>query len=78
MTNDKIAHDTYRKLLYFFENKLLVHFKDFSGVFYNGEIIDLNEKKLTLVLDERVKGMMPLLLEQINPETIFLFKEGKA
>lgn len=75
MTNDKIAQDTYRKLAYFYEHKLAVHFKDFNNVFYNGTIEDLDEAKKVLVLNEKVRGMMPFLLEHINPESIFLFKE---
>jgi len=70
MTNAKIAHDSYRKLIYFFENKIEVHFKDFDDIFYNGMIIDLNEHKLTMVLSERVKGTIPILLEFINPDSI--------
>jgi len=67
----------YRKLLYFYENKLKVHFKDFNEIFYNGEIIDISEEKLTLVLKERVMGTLPFLLEQINPDSIYEFKEEK-
>lgn len=70
MTKDKIAHDSYRKLLYFFENKIPIHFKDFDDIFYNGLILDLNKEKLTMVLQERVKGTMPVLLEYINPDSI--------
>lgn len=65
----------YRKLLYFYENKLKVHFKDFNEIFYNGEIIDISEEKLTLVLKERVMGTLPFLLEKINPDSIYEFKE---
>ena len=75
MTNDKIGKDAYRKFLYFFENKIHVHFKDMDNVFYNGLIIDLNEEKLTMVFLERVKGTMPILLEFINPESIRTFTE---
>lgn len=67
----------YRKLIYFYKNELIVHFKDFNEIFYNGKIIDLNEKKLTLVLKEKVMGILPFLLEQINPDSIREFKEGK-
>ena len=74
MTKDKIAEESYRKLVYFFENKIKVHFKDLDEIFYNGLIIDLNEYKKTIVLDERVKGMMPILLEFINPDSIRKFE----
>lgn len=65
----------YRKLLYFFENKVKVHFKDLDNIFYNGLILDLSEEKLTMVLQERVKGTMPILLEFVKPESIIEFRE---
>lgn len=74
MTNDK-AHDTYRKLLYFFENNIKIHFKDLDGIFYNGLIIDLSETKLTMVLRERIRGEIPFLLEHINSNSISKFTE---
>jgi hypothetical protein len=75
MEKNDIGQRNYRQLLYFFENKIKIHFKDFDGVWYNGEIIDLNEEKLTMVLRERIKGTMPLLLEFINPDSITEFRE---
>ena len=65
----------FRKLLYFFENQIKVHFKDLDNIFYNGLILDLNEEKQTLVLAERVRGEMPVLLEFINPDSISKFEE---
>ena len=75
MTNE-IGQNNFRQLNYFFENKKKVHFKDLDEIFYNGLIIDLDERKLTLVLDERVRGVVPFLLENIKPESIQEFKEG--
>ena len=61
----------YRKLLYFFSNNIAVHFTAYEyGQFYNGTIIDLNEKALTLVLKEFKFGEIPFLLEDINDESI--------
>ncbi len=74
MINDT-GQKVYRKLLYFYENNLQVHFKDLDKIFFNGLILDLNENKLTLVLNERVRGTMPILLEAINPDSIEEFKE---
>ena len=75
MTNDKRTEETYRKLLYFFENQIKVHFKDFNNIFFNGLILDLNYSKLTMVLQERMKGTVPILLEEINSDSIFMFEE---
>ncbi len=72
---DEIGQSNYRKLLYYFENKIKIHFKDLDDIFYNGLILDLNEKKLTLVLRERIRGEIPILLEFINPNSIQRFKE---
>ena len=74
MTNE-IGQNNFRKLLYYFENKIWIHFKDLDNIWYNGLILDLNEKKLTMVLRERVRGEIPFLLEQINPDSITKFKE---
>jgi len=74
MTNET-GQINYRKLLYFSDNKILVHFKDLDGIFYNGLIIDLSEKKLTLVLYERVRGTIPILLECIKTDSIQEFKK---
>ena len=74
MTNEA-GQGNYRKLVYYFENKIKIHFKDLDEIFYNGLILDLNEEKLTLVLKERVRGEMPFLLENINPNSIVKFKE---
>ena len=73
--NEEIGQRNYRKLLYFFKNKKEVHFRDLNGIFYNGLIIDLNEKKLTMVLRERINGILPLLLEDIQTDSISEFKE---
>ncbi len=72
MTDDK-AKRTYRKLYYFYENKIPVHFKLETGEFRNGEILDLDHKKLTLILREFVFGEIPLLLEDINSDSISKF-----
>ena len=73
MTNAE-GQNNYRKLLYYFSNEVWVHFKDLDGIFYNGQIIDLNEDKLTMVLQERVRGTIPFLLEQIDTDSIEAFK----
>ncbi len=74
MTNEK-GQSNYRKLLYYFENGIMIHFKDLDEIFYNGLILDLNERKLTLVLKERVRGEIPFLLENIKEDSISKFKE---
>ena len=76
MTNEKgKGLEVYRKLLYFYENKKKIHFKDLDKIFYNGTIIDLNGEKLCMVLDERVRGIIPVLLECIEPNSIQEFKD---
>ncbi len=75
MMNNEIGKQVYRKLLYFFENKISVHFSLYSGGWKNGEILDLNEEKLTLVLKEFVEGELPFLLENIILESIKPFRK---
>lgn len=72
---NEIGQMNYRKLLYFFENKVKVHFKDLDHIFYNGLILDLNEEKQTMVLAERVRGELPILLELIDSNSIAKFVE---
>ncbi len=73
--NNEIGKNVYRKLVYFFENKMPIHFTLKYGGWKNGIILDLNEKKLTLVLKEFVEGEMAFLLEDINIESIKKFME---
>lgn len=78
MTNDnEKGQRIYRKLLFFFLEKIPVHFKLETEEFRNGNIIDLSEEKLTLVLDEFVMGHIPFLLEDIKEESISQFKEAR-
>ena len=68
----------YRKLLYFFKNQLAIHFTiNDTGAFYNGVILDLDEKKQTLVLKEFKFGEMPFLLEDINESSIVKYTVRK-
>lgn len=73
--NKETAEQAYRKLIYFFENKIPIHFSLNSGIWQNGWILDLNQEKLTLVLREFEQGTRPILLEDINPESIVKFRE---
>ena len=73
---DELGKKFYRKLLWFFEKDIAVHFCLLNMYGWkNGKIIDLNEKKLTLVLKEFKEGELPFLLEEINIDTIKKFKE---
>lgn len=75
MTKDKIAREVYRKLIYFSDNNIKIHFKDFDEIWYNGLIIDLSKEKLTMVLAEDVRGTIPFVLEAVNPDSIVKFEE---
>jgi len=65
----------YRKLVYFSENKIMIHFKDLKEIWYNGLILDLSESKLTMVIKERLRGSLPILLEDIKTDSIVEFTE---
>lgn len=84
MLNDKNVKGlkVYRILKIYKDNKIMVHLKfddgSQTGAFKNGMVHDLDEEKLTLVLDERYDGMLPCLLEHINPDSIQPFKEVGA
>ena len=76
MTNE-LGDINYRKLSYFYENKIMVHFKDNDDIFYNGIVLDLNRKNHTLILNERVKGNISIILEDIKSNSICEFTELK-
>lgn len=75
-TEDILKSDRiYHKLLYYKKNKLEVFFKWKSPknelvFFRRGVIIDLSYDKQILVLRERVLGTIPILLEEIEEDTI--------
>ena len=73
--NNELGKKVYRKLSYFFENKIPVHFSLHSGGWKNGLIVDLDEKKLTLILKEFVEGELPFLLEDIYIDSIKPFRK---
>lgn len=68
------GQEAYRKLILFYIQKIKVHFTTNNGNFYNGTILDISESKLTLVLEEDEMGVVPFLLEEINPNSIKGFK----
>ena len=72
---NEIGDIIYRKLVYFYENKILIHFKDLEDIFYNGLILNLDREKHMLILNERVKGDIPIALEDIKPDSIRIFTE---
>jgi len=59
-----------RKLNYFYVNKIPVHFTNGYGTFFNGTILNLNEKEKSMILDERMLGETPFLFEDINEDSI--------
>ena len=73
--NNELGKQVCRKLNYFYENKIPVHFSLISGGWKNGEIIDLDDKKLTFVLKEFVEGELPFLCEEIDFDSINKFRE---
>jgi hypothetical protein len=60
----------YRKLLYFYDNQLVIHFKLLSGEFRNGLIRDLNREEGVMNIKEFKMGDISILFEDINGESI--------
>ncbi len=73
--NQEIGKQAFRKLVYFSENNIPIHFSLIAGGWKNGKIINLDEDKLTLVLEEFVEGELSFLLEDINVNSIVRFRE---
>ena len=73
--NNELGYRVYRKLEYFFINKIPIHFSLNFGGWKNGLILDLNSVKLTMVLKEFEEGDLPFLLESININSIKAFRK---
>jgi hypothetical protein len=81
--NDRI----YRKLIYFYEKQIPVHFCLVNGPGWkNGIIKTINNKEYTLIINELREGELHFLFEEIslnsiqpykNPEELAKLKEGK-
>ena len=72
--NNELGKNVFRKLSWYYSQKLPVHFclLDKFG-WKNGDILDLDEDKLTMVLKEFKEGDIPFLLEEISIDTIKRF-----
>jgi len=75
--NNELGKQVYRKLIYFNENEIPIHFCLNSGGWKNGKIKSLDKKELTFVLDEFVEGELLFLCEEIDIDSINKFKEKK-
>jgi hypothetical protein len=65
----------YRKLIYFYEKKIPVHFCLVNGPGWkNGIIQTLNEKDYTLILNELREGELHFLFEEISINSIQPYK----
>jgi len=73
--NQETGYKNYRILSSYFEKKIPIHFRLYSGGWKNGLLIDLSMLKSTLVLKEFIEGELPILLEDIIPESIKPFKK---
>lgn len=71
----ELGIDVYRKLLYFYQHNIPVHFSLVRGGWKNGLIRDLNGRTLSIVLREYKEGTLIFLCEEINPESIEEYRE---
>jgi len=74
------TEDTYRILRTLQLNDFKIHLKIMQSgieIFQNGKIVDLSYEKLTLILDERMEGIKPILLEDIIPGSVAVMREIK-
>lgn len=70
--NDRI----YRKLLYFYERKIPVHFCLINGPGWkNGIITELDKEEYTLIMEELHEGELNFLLEEISMNSIQPYKK---
>lgn len=79
MTDDK-KERVFRKLSYYYENKLSVYFKVIDNrngklLFRIGKILNLNLNHSTLIINEKVLGEQSILFEDIVEESITLARQ---
>lgn len=72
--NNDAGLQAYRKLVYFFENEIPIHFSLVNGGWKNGTIKELIKPELTLILNEFEEGELSFLLEDINIDSIKRFR----
>ena len=73
--NNEVGLQVYRKLIYFFENEIPIHFSLLYGGWKNGKIKELNKEELTVVIIEFEEGELPpFLLEDIRINSISKFR----
>jgi hypothetical protein len=72
----KMNERIYKKLSYFYEKKVPIHFCLSKGYGWkNGNIKKLNESDYTMILDEIKEGELHFLLEEINLNSIQAYKK---
>jgi len=54
------------KIRVYFETKIKVHIDCNNGRYYNGEILEFNEEKSFIILNDRVLGNMPIMFGDIQ------------
>lgn len=68
--NYELGTQVFRKLEFLYKNKIPVHFSLVRGGWKNGDILDLSEHKLTVVIKEFKEGILPFLCEEIDFNSI--------
>ena len=77
MINEKNADDVMRKLKYFLDNNIPVHFSEEDGTFYNGLLKELVVESNLVCIIDRKDGMNIVLADKIIIGTIAQVKEEK-
>ena len=54
------------KIEFFYENNLKVHIDCYTGRYYNGGIMEINQEKGFIILRDRVLGETPIMFEEIQ------------
>ena len=75
VVNNELGARVYRKLLYYFENKIPIHFSLIDNGWKNGTIVELKKGDWILILDELKEGRLSFLLEDIEINSISSYRE---
>lgn len=58
--------DQKEKIDFYFNKKLAVHIDCYSGRYYNGDIIEISSDKKFVLINDRVLGEIPIMMEEIQ------------
>jgi hypothetical protein len=77
ITTEDYSNFVYKKLLFYYEKSIPVHFSMIQGGWVNGLILELDEEYKMVILKEFLNGKMSFLCNEIKLHTISAYGSNK-